>query len=65
MASQSARRRHDSRTPRSKIRAPALSPENGNRGNHAKFTPNGTKVPDGPPPPDDAGWSTWWGEQFV
>ena len=42
--------RQGSRTPRSKVREHALSPENGVRKNHAKFTPNGTKVPDGPPP---------------
>ena len=39
--------RHGSRTPRSKIREAAVSP---GRKDHKRFTPNGTKVPDGPPP---------------
>ena len=52
-ASQSARHgRQGSRTPRSKVREHAQSLENGNRKNPAKFTPNGTRVPDGPPPTD-------------
>eukprot|EP00435_Cladocopium_sp_Y103_P014795 s1755_g3.t1 len=39
--------RHGSRTPRSRIRETAVSPE---RQSASRFTPNGTKVPDGPPP---------------
>ena len=41
--------RHGSRTPRSKIRDVAISPE---RRDPKHFTPNGTRVPDGPPPGD-------------
>ena len=40
-------RRNGSRTPRSKVRV-AVSPEK--RHEHARFTPNGTQVPPGPPP---------------
>ena len=39
--------RHGSRTPRSKIRDAAVSPE---KRDSKKYTPNGTHVPDGPPP---------------
>eukprot|EP00435_Cladocopium_sp_Y103_P028204 s2125_g7.t1 len=38
--------RHGSRTPRNRIREDAVSPSRIKHG----FTPNGTKVPDGPPP---------------
>ena len=40
--------RHGSRTPRSKVRDVAVSPEK--RKNDLRFTPNGTQVPPGPPP---------------
>ena len=40
-----------SRTPRNKQREEAVSPENCR--NPSRFTPGGTKVPDGPPPLDD------------
>ena len=39
--------RHGSRTPRSKVRDAAVSPE---KKDVRRYTPNGTKVPDGPPP---------------
>ena len=41
-------RRHGSRTPRSKIREAAVSPERTK--DPVRFTPNGTQVPSGPPP---------------
>ena len=41
--------RHGSRTPRARMREAAVSPECGRR-DPAKYTPNGTRVPDGPPP---------------
>ena len=41
--------RHGSRTPRARVREAAVSPECG-RHAPAKYTPNGTRVPDGPPP---------------
>ena len=40
--------RHGSRTPRSKVRDVAVSPEK--RKDDLRFTPNGTQVPPGPPP---------------
>lgn len=39
--------RHGSRTPRSKVRDAAVSPE---KKDVRRYTPNGTKVPEGPPP---------------
>ena len=42
--------RDGSRTPRSRVRDDAVSPPRVDRNNKAKFTPNGTRVPDGSPP---------------
>ena len=39
--------RHGNRTPRSKVREAAVSPE---KRDPKRYTPNGTNVPDGPPP---------------
>eukprot|EP00435_Cladocopium_sp_Y103_P017061 s854_g4.t1 len=44
--------RHGSRTPRCRTREAAVSPEFQSRKPVGKYTPNGTKVPDGPPPDD-------------
>ena len=41
--------RHGSRTPRARVREAAVSPEK-HGGRSLKFTPNGTRVPEGPPP---------------
>lgn len=51
-ATQSSRHgRHGSRTPRSRVREHAVSPEiEDGRKSAARFTPGGTRVPDGPPP---------------
>ena len=43
--------RPGSRIPRNRLREEAVSSENGR--NPSRFTPGGTKVPDGPPPIDD------------
>ena len=42
--------RSGSRTPRARVRETAISPEKGGRRDPSKYTPNGTRVPDGPPP---------------
>ena len=42
--------RSGSRTPRARVRETALSPEKGGRKDPSKYTLNGTRVPDGPPP---------------
>ena len=47
--------RQGSRTPRATVREGAVSPERVSKGDPTRFTPNGTKVPDGPPPEGDNG----------
>ena len=42
--------RNGSRTPRGAVREVAVSPERKTKRDSLKFTPNGTRVPDGPPP---------------
>ena len=42
--------RNGSRTPRGAVREVAVSPERIAKKDSLKFTPNGTRVPDGPPP---------------
>ena len=46
--------RQGSRTPRARVREAAVSPER--KRQPQRFTPNGTKVPDGPPPDDEFCW---------
>ena len=45
--------RGGSRTPRPRARGRAASPEACEKGDLVRFTPNGTKVPEGPPPRDE------------
>ena len=55
VSSQGRSGRNGSRTPRSsKTRGAAVRPERNK--DPARFTPNGTKVPDGPPPCDEPCW---------